>query len=293
MLDATTDGWHRVYDGVYNSQFGGGGYIQQVVPTSDSSVFYARGDVFGVYRSNDAGQTWNALHGNMDNTIGDVSGVRAISVHPTNPNELVIGTGHAWGREGGLWRSTNGGQSWTFEQAMSIYGDGGDVGRQYGYVIERDPSNANVIFAGGFGESYRSTDGGKNWSVVPSLNNKLVTDVDWDPNVNYRLWVSTSDFAGYANDVYHTFTGGSYRSTDSGSSFTLYNSDAPDEMVFSQTTNQRVIGVFDTDTLRSGWVDGTWNGDIHWDPNPLTGSWVTGNGVGDANASRTHAQRVR
>ena len=294
-LDATTDGPHRAYGDYYNSQFGGGGYTQQIVATSDPDIWYSRGDVGGIHRSKDGGATWNAIHNTMSLSSGDPYGVRGISVHPNRPNELVVVTGQGDIATGGLWRTTNGGQSWTFERPMDIFGDGGSgqSGRQHGYVLERNPSNPNVIFAGGFGESYRSADGGLNWQRVGSLDGEVVSDVDWDPRVAGRVWVASKDvdawFIAISNQTMFTATSDSFRSTDGGLTFTQYGGEAPDEMVFSRTTPQRVIGIFDTDTIRSGWVDDVAGGNIYWDANPLTGSNVNGNGGSWASPTRSFA----
>ncbi|MCX6225596.1 MAG: hypothetical protein NTV01_12735, partial [Bacteroidia bacterium] len=98
---------------------------------------------------------------------GTVGGrVRAIAVHPTDPQTLYIGAA-----SGGLWKSTNGGATWT------------DIG--YGLesmsfgAIAIDPKNPEIIFAGS-GEAtliedyyyypgkglYKSTDGGQSWTVI-------------------------------------------------------------------------------------------------------------------------------
>jgi photosystem II stability/assembly factor-like uncharacterized protein len=98
---------------------------------------------------------------------GVVSGrVRGLAVHPTNPDIVYAGSA-----SGGIWKTTDGGQSWIDKS--------GDLNHLTFGAIAIDPSNPEVIFAG-TGEyhwilterfysgdgMYKSTNGGDNWGKV-------------------------------------------------------------------------------------------------------------------------------
>jgi hypothetical protein len=95
----------------------------------------------------------------------------AIAVNPNNLNVLYLGTAL-----GGVWRSGDGGNTWTplFDRALSL-----GIGEPAGVAI--DPSNTNTIYVGTSGgvESnepdiinqptsglYKSTDGGASWILL-------------------------------------------------------------------------------------------------------------------------------
>jgi photosystem II stability/assembly factor-like uncharacterized protein len=122
-----------------------------------------------------SGEQWTSLGPvgvdfTTDSTIkqwGIVSGrVKGLAVHPTDPNIIYAGCGG-----GGIWKSTNGGQTWvdkSGELHMLTFGS-----------IAIDPSNPEVIYAGtgeyviGLTERfywgdgmYKSTNGGDNWEKI-------------------------------------------------------------------------------------------------------------------------------
>ncbi|MBI5474181.1 MAG: T9SS type A sorting domain-containing protein [Ignavibacteriae bacterium] len=98
---------------------------------------------------------------------GELSGrVRGVAVHPTDPNIAYIGAA-----AGGLWKTTNGGTSWSvLSEAFAINTFG---------AIAIDPNNPNVVYAG-TGEVmasfnlqnldgrglYKSTNGGATWTQI-------------------------------------------------------------------------------------------------------------------------------
>lgn len=139
---------------------------------------------------------------------GNIGGrVRAIVVHPTNPNLVYIGA-----VSGGVWRTTDGGSSWApLKDNMENLAVCSMV---------MDPTNPNIIYAGtgeGFfngdairGEGiFKTTDGGATWSRLSSTNNanfyyvnKLIID-----NTTNTLWAATRKGLFRSNDGGNTFTG--------------------------------------------------------------------------------------
>lgn len=130
-----------------------------------------RGDITygnGVFKSLDAGKTWRSLG------LADTRQIGALAVDPKNPDiVLVAALGHAFGAnaERGVYRTADGGRSWT-----RVLSHGDSTGA---IDVVFDPHNSKIVYAalwqalrqpwnfssGGEGSGlYRSIDGGLTWS---------------------------------------------------------------------------------------------------------------------------------
>ena len=124
----------------------------------------------GVFKSTDGGLTWTFMG------LKETEHVGRIIVHPTNPNVAwVAALGAAWrtNRERGLYKTTDGGRTWTNKKFIND---------STGFVdVDISPRDPNVLFAasyqrlrgpyflrsGGNGSAlWKSTDGGETWSDV-------------------------------------------------------------------------------------------------------------------------------
>src|SRR5450759_1056827 len=125
----------------------------------------------GMYKSTDGGQTWRHLG------LRDAQQIPAILVDPRNPNRLFAAVlGHPYGPspERGVFRSTDGGQSWQ----KVLYKDE----RTGAIDLASDPRNPEIVYAvlwqaqqgpwenGAFSGPnsglFKSTDGGANWTPL-------------------------------------------------------------------------------------------------------------------------------
>ena len=170
---------------------------------------------------------------------GVISGrVRAIDIHPTNPNIVYIGAA-----SGGIWKTTEGGDSWE-----SIADDLGSI--TFG-AIAIDPSNPDIIFAGTgevfyglfpytyYGTGlYKSTDAGVSWNKITNEFGEYTHfgDIVVDPhddNYIYAALASGNFFLGQPQNK------GVWRSTDGGITWerTLGISDAFDIAVHPTNPN--------------------------------------------------------
>ncbi|MCU0286500.1 MAG: hypothetical protein MUF15_08870, partial [Acidobacteria bacterium] len=131
--------------------------------------------------------------------------IRSLAIHPTNGNIIYAGAA-----EGGVWKSTNSGQSWV---PLMQYEDSIAIG-----AIAINPTNPNIIYAGtgepttwpGYNGSgvFKSTDGGNTWSPTGALDNGHIARLTIDPTNTNIIYC-----AG--------FNGGLYRSTNAGISWNL------------------------------------------------------------------------
>src|ERR1022692_1213106 len=103
--------WYPVFDSIKDVSSIGS---VEVAP-SDPNVVYvgtgSTGDGNGIYKSTDAGKTWRHLPG-----FEDSGQIPAILVDPHDPNLVlisVLGSTRATSDRRGIFRSTDGGQTWT------------------------------------------------------------------------------------------------------------------------------------------------------------------------------------
>jgi photosystem II stability/assembly factor-like uncharacterized protein len=202
-----------------------------VAPSNDSVLYVASGEGLhrpdlsvgdGIYRSEDAGKTWVHLG------LRDGEQIPALAVDPTNPNRLFAAVlGHPYGpnAERGIFRSEDGGKSWTKVLYRNERTGGSDVAI--------DPKNPRIVYAslweetlgpwedeneyaGTQGGLFKSTDGGTTWKpLTKGLPTNLVQiDVAIAASDPQRLYatVSTTTEGAYASDKGL----GVYRSDDGG-----------------------------------------------------------------------------
>jgi photosystem II stability/assembly factor-like uncharacterized protein len=109
----------------------------------------------GVYRSTDGGDTWQRLNGGLPTDV--MIGKTAVSVSPANPDR-VWALVEAADDKGGVFRSDNGGDSWTRVNDQRMLQQ-----RAWYYIhIFADPQNPDTVYALNTG-FYKSSDGGRTW----------------------------------------------------------------------------------------------------------------------------------
>ncbi len=201
-----------------------------IAPSDPQTVYVGTGEPWprnsvsigdGVYKTIDGGQRWKMVGLPQSEHIG------AIIVHPDDPATVFVAAlGPLWsdGEERGVFRSTNGGESW--ERVLYLDAATGAAD------ISLDPSNPQILFAsmwshrrypdsfdsgyGGTSGLYRSTDGGATW-------NRLTEGLP-DETLG-RIGVAVAPGNGqvvYASVETGTKeTKGLYRSEDGGDSWAL------------------------------------------------------------------------
>jgi photosystem II stability/assembly factor-like uncharacterized protein len=191
------------------------------IPTQPS-VFFAGVHTGGVWKTDDYGRTWRPIFDSAPTgSIGD------IGVSWSNPDVIYVGTGEGLHRPDlgvgdGIFKSTDGGRSWTHVGL-------GDV-QQVGRLVVH-PTNPDIVFVAGLGHPYgpnaergifRTTDGGATWAKVLYVNeNTGGIQVEFDPknpNVVYGvLWEHRE--GPWENASFSGTNSGLYKSTDGGATW--------------------------------------------------------------------------
>src|SRR6266571_8858044 len=132
----------------------------------DATTFYFGAVDGGVWRTRNAGVTWEPLFDDQP-----IASIGALALAPSDPNVIYVGTGEASIRSditygAGVYKSTDGGAHW---QSLGL-----DDTRHIGKVLV-DPRNPAVVLVAALGHAYgpnsergvfRSTDGGRTWTKV-------------------------------------------------------------------------------------------------------------------------------
>src|SRR5580700_4243469 len=222
----------------------------------------------GIYKSTDAGNSWKHLG------LRDGQQITNVIIYPQDPNRVFVAVlGHPYGpnSERGVFRSTDGGETWQ----KILYKDD-DIGAA---DLAFDPKNPQIIYTdlwssrrppwttgnpleGHSGGLFKSTDGGETWhpltkglptnaqglgrigfGISPSSPNRIYALVDAAPEVGglyrsddageswqrvnheERIWGRGSDFAWVRvspenPDIIYICNTSTYRSSDGGVNFT-------------------------------------------------------------------------
>ncbi len=187
------------------------------IDPNNSSVIYTGGYVYNgstyvmaVSKSTDGGTTWE-----RDTLTTDYAMCYALAVDRSNSNVVYAG-----GYNGYLFKTTNGGVSWT----LSNTGLSGTV-----YDVKVASTKANTVYAGTSSGVFKSTNAGANW-----------TSTGLSANVQYVLINPSNE-----NEIYAATSAGIYKSTTGGGGWTLMNTG----LLITNTTS---LGIFPNTWLFCG-----------------------------------------
>lgn len=170
----------------------------------------------GVYKTTDGGRSWRQVLATSD-SVGAID----VDIHPTNPDILYAsmwrGERKPWtiisgmaeaAREDGIWRSTDGGESWDY---VELGLPSGLIGKIDFGVSPADPDRVYALVETNEPDEglYRSDDAGVTWRLVsnhqPIMDRPFYyTNVDVDPTDADVVYASATQF---------------WKSTDGGASW--------------------------------------------------------------------------
>lgn len=181
----------------------------------------------GMYRSDDAGESWRHIG------LGEAGQIGRMVVHPEDPETVYVGAlGNPFGpnEERGLYKTTDGGETW--EPKLQVADSVGV------YSVVMEPGNPDVIYAttwraqrdpwsiisgmeaSGGGGIYKSTDAGESWDkLTEGLPSGLIGKIDLTisdaaPERVYAIVEAVDEAQGI------------YRSDDAGSTWRQINNES-------------------------------------------------------------------
>lgn len=222
----TTDGggqWTSIFDDIGTLTIG----CVVLDPQDPQTVWVGTGEQrqsctsyfgLGLFKSGDAGASFVEMNGSGSSTL-DLSYVAAVAIHPTN-DQIVLAGGHGWCNQGvyeygGLFRSTDRGQTWTKVLTGSVND------------IIADPAHPGTFYvaSGRWGLStdgiYKSTDGFATW-------NRLENGIAYGSQIG-RCRLTQSPSNSLVLYALMNMSGSGtriYKTADGGASWTLQNTSA-------------------------------------------------------------------
>ncbi len=150
----------------------------------------------GIFKSVDAGATWNLLDGTVNVTPANAfQYVHKVVISPNDSDRIYAGT------RTGVWRSLDGGVSWSvvLSNPRFIGGFPSTNGCDVGCIdlVLRSDSNPDILFAafGSFENDglYRSLDGGDTWVEFVTGTNQGRMSLAIAPSNNDVIYISMAD----------------------------------------------------------------------------------------------------
>jgi photosystem II stability/assembly factor-like uncharacterized protein len=221
------------------------------VGTGEANIFRSSQAGVGIYKSTDAGKTWNHMG------LADTNTIARIVIHPEDPDVVyVAASGHEWtnNQERGVFKTTDGGNTWQkilyiddTAGAIDLVMDPSDSDTLYAVTWQRirkkwnDPRNEPHYGGSGI---HKTTDGGKTWKPVNNglpearYRGRIGIDIaSSNPNVlyafidNYELAYKAAEgeMDSYARPREDVIKGATvYRSGDKGETWTQVSGLEPD-----------------------------------------------------------------
>ncbi len=214
----TTDGammWEDMSEG-FESDY----VVSVVMDPQNSNILYA-GTSGGVYRSTDGAKNWRPVNNGMikEGQIATAMalGVNALAIDPRLQNTIYAGTTH------GLYKSTNGAESWTFVK--------GELEKAFVANLVVDYQDPQTLYAGTDRGIFKSLDEARSFRPMSQgLTNLNVRSLVMHPTDHLVLYAGTNN--------------GIYKTTDGGASWTplpiLKKVNSP--QVSSNGANERMGG---------------------------------------------------
>ncbi|MFJ2029096.1 cellulose binding domain-containing protein [Streptosporangium sp. NPDC087985] len=274
-----------------NVRIDGGGFVPGIIfNQTEKNLAYARTDIGGAYRWEQATKTWTPLLDWVGQNNWGYNGVVSLATDPVETNRVYVAAGmytNSWDpNNGAILRSADKGKTW--QTAPLPFKLGGNMpGRGMGERLAVDPNNNSVVYLGAPDGNglWRSTDKGATWAKVTSFTNpgNYAQDPS-DPNgyLTHRpgvVWVTfdrSSSTAGSTTKKIYVGVADKantvYSSADAGVTWTRVAGQPTGYIahkgVLDHVNHMLYIATSDT----GGPYDGG-KGDV-WKLNTVTGAWT-------------------
>jgi len=201
---------------------------------SDPLTYYMGSTGGGVWKTTDAGNSWN----NITDGYFAAASMGAVEVAPSDPNVIYAGTGSSKIRSNvsigrGVYRSSDAGRTWRFVGLR-------DTGQISGIRVH--PTNPDIVYVAAQGNPfapskergvYRSTDGGKSWKLVLFVSDLAgAADIELQPG-NPKVLFACMWYAQRKpwTIISGAHEGGIYKSSDGGNTWSKLAGGLPNELI--------------------------------------------------------------
>jgi len=160
-----------------------------------TNTIYA-GTGVGIFKTINGGENWTWLNGD-NSVVGPYQPFPGPNIWSiaTNPNDSNIIYATVGAEDRGVYKSTNGGQKWTWIENSAVIG-------YFTHFIIIDPNDSNIIYATGKG-IYKSTDSGLNWTQI-GLTDVTVNSLAIDPTNTNIIYAGTKNSGIFKYTSQHT-----------------------------------------------------------------------------------------
>ncbi len=178
-------------------------------------ILYASFWADAIYKSTNGGRTWSPIMNGLPagNFAADATRFSISLSHPAGQSPVLY-VGFDWSDAAGdhpsrVFKSTNAGASWAILPAGTTDKVEDYCGGQcfYDNVIEADPTNPNIVFAGGqfdygigSGGIFRSDDGGQTWRDLGWDQHPDFHALAFDPSNTSRVLIGSDGGVWYSPD---------------------------------------------------------------------------------------------
>jgi photosystem II stability/assembly factor-like uncharacterized protein len=234
LIQGWQDNGTNRYNGTWQEVMGGDGMLAFIDWNNDQNMWGSQYEG-SLNRSTNGGNSWSSAVGNI-NEAG--AWVTPWSQDPVNAGTIYAGFVN-------LWKSTNGGISWTKISAFT------NNTTMTSFTVS--PADNLVIWVSKPGGFYRSTNGGTSWTTITNVPPGTITAIacsNTDPN---KAWITYSGFNNN-NKVFQT--------TDQGVTWTNLSASIPNipinHIVYQNNSNDALyigtdVGAFYKDATSAIW----------------------------------------
>jgi photosystem II stability/assembly factor-like uncharacterized protein len=249
--------------------------------------FNSGGDNSALYKSTDGGANWRKIHnGYPSGSLGRI----AVAMAPSETNILYSVIEAEDKDKGGMYRSTDGGESWTqknsdFELTVrpfyfsklavhpsnpdmvakagyfgAISEDAGETIRPIGSGVHPDihdfsfdPNDSNRMYLGCDGGVYRSYDGGTVWEMVKGLPLSQFYHVTVDNETPFNVYGGLQDNGSWIGPSASNagIEAGDWKSVGYGDGFRVYPHPTNSNTVYSEMQGAEMIWKVDVEKVQS------------------------------------------
>ena len=159
------------------------GFTAIEIDPNNSDTIYGGGNLRNLFKSTDGGSSWTPI---WTEEVGTVTHeVSQVVVDPHRPNTVYVAIdNHGNGSEGGLFKSTDGGASWTARNS--------GLSTDWIEQLVADPQVPDLLYARAHFRLYRTTDGADSWELLLDENIGDISLFPRDSQILYATWYDSA-----------------------------------------------------------------------------------------------------